>query len=663
MFSIRRWIAAKMFAQQAVAANHNNNRNNGFRRLLSSSANSSNSRNYIASNLTLLKFYGADEELNLIAAELDSFDGRRDPVRCTNLVNQLRGAQDKVISVIFTLMDEWNCERCSRDYRSKFPDDLLTGGENGESLNGQIWFGAECLAAGSNIMNHETESEALRPMAKVLTNTLDVLRQELRRCCTDLDDNFCVYKDVRGFDLICKLEEFDRMFASFEFEYVNAMLPIKSVDEIEKLQELTVLFSETVARALKRGLIQQSDIDECQPNVMITIPRLAIVYGLVFCGEESTIYKKQKEDLSNVFKPFHSLIHRVYDLLHILRPVELEFLEKLLTNEESDTSNLNTELETKETVTDNLSKAFSKRRHSSPECELNEYRDSASKSEGMLLSKKCASTLSVMNFITALGGNATKQTKNVNENNDNVSVSSIATSTTASTVDSFELALAVGAKNSNFIPSGTKQLLHRIFIIVAGLHYIHIKQMSKILFLSGIADQMQSSYASDLRTILRTIFSLYSSNCCDSDDDSVEEALEAQEEWNSSSSSSSSPSTATTPTAVLSFDIPSGAPLSVQSPIIPTANTPILQPEPDTTDSSSLISPIQSNLLLPPIWVPDELVSVCTSCSLQFTLIRRRHHCRNCGQIYCNNCANNFIALTHYGFYKPVRVCNLCYNQ
>lgn len=39
---------------------------------------------------SLLKFYYADDQLNTITAELDSFDGRKDPVRCTNLVNQLR---------------------------------------------------------------------------------------------------------------------------------------------------------------------------------------------------------------------------------------------------------------------------------------------------------------------------------------------------------------------------------------------------------------------------------------------------------------------------------------------------------------------------------------------------------------------------------------------
>lgn len=44
----------------------------------------------------MAQFYYADEELNLVAAELDSFDGRKDPERCTALVNQLRHCQDRV---------------------------------------------------------------------------------------------------------------------------------------------------------------------------------------------------------------------------------------------------------------------------------------------------------------------------------------------------------------------------------------------------------------------------------------------------------------------------------------------------------------------------------------------------------------------------------------
>lgn len=215
-----------------------------------------------------------------------------------------RSAQDKVISLLFQLMDEWHSLRANRDYRQKFPDDLMAGGENGESLNGQIWFGAECLAAGSNIMNHEAESEMLRPMAKTLTNSLDQLRMELRHAVMDIDTSFFEYKDILSLDLAGKIEEFDRLFASFEYEYVKAMLPIKTVEEIEKLHELTVLFSEAVDSALRRKILFQEDVDDCQPHVMIAIPRLAIIYGLTQCTE-SPIFKARKDQLPTIFKSFH----------------------------------------------------------------------------------------------------------------------------------------------------------------------------------------------------------------------------------------------------------------------------------------------------------------------------------------------------------------------
>jgi len=107
-------------------------------------------------------------------------------------------------------------------------------------------------------------------------------------------------------DLIFKMEVFDRIFAHFEFEYVKAMLPIKSIEDIERQQDLLVLFSETVQRALKRKLISQEEFDECEPTVIINIPRLAIIHGLLRCGRESPIFKRNKEHLSSVFKPFHS---------------------------------------------------------------------------------------------------------------------------------------------------------------------------------------------------------------------------------------------------------------------------------------------------------------------------------------------------------------------
>ena len=41
-------------------------------------------------DLTVLHFFKADAELNEITAELDSFEGKNEPVRCAHLVNQLR---------------------------------------------------------------------------------------------------------------------------------------------------------------------------------------------------------------------------------------------------------------------------------------------------------------------------------------------------------------------------------------------------------------------------------------------------------------------------------------------------------------------------------------------------------------------------------------------
>lgn len=39
-------------------------------------------------------------------------------------------------------------------------------------------------------------------------------------------------------------------------------------------------------------------------------------------------------------------------------------------------------------------------------------------------------------------------------------------------------------------------------------------------------------------------------------------------------------------------------------------------------------------------WKDDKLVSLCPYCAKRFTVARRRHHCRVCGAILCNNCSN-----------------------
>ncbi|XP_076101969.1 lateral signaling target protein 2 homolog [Mytilus galloprovincialis] len=270
----------------------------------------------------LAKFYFTDEELNLVASELDSFDGRKDPERCTALVTKLRSCQDKVLNVIEKIIsDAIPTLKANRDFRVKFPDDVLQ-----ESLAGQLWFGAECLAAGSSIMNRELESASMRPLARALTKNLDRLRSLLREQC------------LRSYSYNERIKEalviFDKLFAEFEYSYVSTMVPVKSKKEYDLLQEITVLFSETVQRALKIKLLTQDQIDDCDPALMFTIPRLAMVCGLLIYPNGPLNPICDRLEMSEMFRPFQTLLIKIKELLQTLSPQELASLEKsLCTNE------------------------------------------------------------------------------------------------------------------------------------------------------------------------------------------------------------------------------------------------------------------------------------------------------------------------------------------
>ncbi|XP_044018231.1 RUN and FYVE domain-containing protein 2 isoform X3 [Aphidius gifuensis] len=60
-----------------------------------------------------------------------------------------------------------------------------------------------------------------------------------------------------------------------------------------------------------------------------------------------------------------------------------------------------------------------------------------------------------------------------------------------------------------------------------------------------------------------------------------------------------------------------------------------------------------------PTWANDRLVTHCKGCNREFNLTRRKHHCRNCGKIFCNACSDNTIAMPNSA--KPVRVCDECH--
>ncbi|XP_023930684.1 WD repeat and FYVE domain-containing protein 3 [Lingula anatina] len=61
-------------------------------------------------------------------------------------------------------------------------------------------------------------------------------------------------------------------------------------------------------------------------------------------------------------------------------------------------------------------------------------------------------------------------------------------------------------------------------------------------------------------------------------------------------------------------------------------------------------------------WVRDETSDVCVACGVKFSFSERRHHCRNCGQLFCSKCSKFEIEIPRLRIHKPVRVCLACHN-
>ncbi|XP_060704434.1 myotubularin-related protein 4 isoform X1 [Hemiscyllium ocellatum] len=62
-------------------------------------------------------------------------------------------------------------------------------------------------------------------------------------------------------------------------------------------------------------------------------------------------------------------------------------------------------------------------------------------------------------------------------------------------------------------------------------------------------------------------------------------------------------------------------------------------------------------------WVPDHMASHCFNCDSEFWLAKRRHHCRNCGNVFCANCCHLKLPIPDQQLYDPVLVCISCYDQ
>ncbi|VDM27215.1 unnamed protein product [Toxocara canis] len=365
------------------------------------------------------------------------------------------------------------------------------------------------------------------------------------------------------------------------------MVPVKSVKEHDCQLDVAVLFSETLERALRLGYVTQEAIDDCDPNVMITVPRLAIVCGLLYFPDGALNVDGPADNLSDMFRPFHNLLTKIRDLLRVLDTEELRAVELALCS--GDSAHVDGPMMSASTFT------MSDFRQKSA------LRLSTSRINGTSTSHQATSYYASEESDEGDSADSPSPSRLAEDACTAVHHILSPTESASSLCDMQHCKADTQCENTVERPPdpanlrarfrSSADLVHRLFVCIA-----------------GVADQLQTNYPSDVRKVLKMV-------------------LQPNE-------------------VVPVYEVPGQ-----------TASQPVNEEETGVE--------VQEALPLPSFvgvrWVPDSDCEQCTACATAFTLVRRRHHCRNCGRIFCSRCSANSLPLPELGYDRKVRVCNLCF--
>uniref|UniRef100_A0A3B1ITA6 FYVE-type domain-containing protein n=1 Tax=Astyanax mexicanus TaxID=7994 RepID=A0A3B1ITA6_ASTMX len=62
-------------------------------------------------------------------------------------------------------------------------------------------------------------------------------------------------------------------------------------------------------------------------------------------------------------------------------------------------------------------------------------------------------------------------------------------------------------------------------------------------------------------------------------------------------------------------------------------------------------------------WYPGHQSPLCYGCESKFWLAARKHHCRNCGNMFCASCCDQKAVVASQQLYEHNRTCQACYGH
>ncbi|XP_044136734.1 lateral signaling target protein 2 homolog [Bufo gargarizans] len=529
----------------------------------------------------LAKLFYVDEEVSTIVHELQCLDVRKDPQNYLVLLGQLHNSQERMLAILEQILDQCvPTKRRQRDYHLKFPDDIVNN-----NMTAHLLFAAELLVGGTYVEVEEADGVLLRPLAQELLQSLECLRRVLRE--QSLQDPG-IYPESSHKAML----QYDNLCAEFELRYMSLVVSVKSPEEIYEQQEVAVLFCETVSRALQRGHLTQEMIDDCEPELMISIPRLAIISGLLIFPDGPLNLERPPEEMCELFSPFYGLLKKIREILCILTKKELFSLERALSSSSEDPSTPLPACVPTSTDAGSLDYGGQSVNSKLPSANEPTFQNASwpNFSHGNI--GACNNTVSGTYYPCAQQGvvavdSEYKRSQDVKPQN--------GARRPAEILRNVHVRCSVRGSKLSDVRSRYRSdgdMLHRLFVCIA-----------------GVADQLQTNFASDLRVILKTVF----------------ETTSSRQQVDTQRSSGNA------------FHLP---------------DCSACQREREVGEAT----------IEPPEWVPDSASTQCMSCYAPFTLLRRRHHCRSCGKIFCSRCSGYTTSLPHVPNTQPVRVCSHCYH-